>query len=126
MANRQTAIHLKKRLDILELPLIKQFLLLLNYVENESTEAFSGNDKLFALLNAPFFQLEPLEIGRFFAWVRSERRKEQHQLRSIMSNFNAHTLTAEHKFNPKFVEDLSRVAAKLEELIADFHRFSLP
>lgn len=126
LANRKTAIHLKKRLDVLELPLIKYFLLLLNYVENESTEAFSGNDKLFALLNAPFFRLEPLEIGRFFAWVRSEQNKDLRQLRSIIADFNAQNLPAEHTFNPKFVAEIGRVAAKLEELIADFYRCSLP
>lgn len=126
LVDRQTAIHLKKRVDILELPLIKQFLLLLNYVENESTEAFSGNDKLFALLNAPFFQLEPLEIGRFFAWVRSDRKKDQHQLRSILSDFNLYDSTAEDKFKPNFIEELSRVAGILEGLIADYHRCSLP
>jgi DNA helicase-2/ATP-dependent DNA helicase PcrA len=57
----------KRPLNILELPVMQHFRELLEYLNEELTQPFSGEYRLFRLLHAAFFQLDPLDLATMAA-----------------------------------------------------------
>lgn len=57
-------LQIKKRLNVLEQPLVIQILEILRYLKEEGSRAHSGEHRLFEILHFPFFGLRPLDIAR--------------------------------------------------------------
>jgi DNA helicase-2/ATP-dependent DNA helicase PcrA len=63
----------KRPLNILDLPHIQQFRELLRYLNEELSRPFSGEHRLFRLLHAPFFCLNPLDLANAAAAKKLNR-----------------------------------------------------
>jgi DNA helicase-2/ATP-dependent DNA helicase PcrA len=70
----------KKPVNILDLPEIQQFRELLKYLHEESGKPFSGEHRLFRLLHAAWFGLEPLDLAKIALACRSGRNEEEENL----------------------------------------------
>lgn len=71
----------KRPVNILDLPHIQQFRELLRYVQDEYTQPFSGQHRLFRLLHAPFWGLNPLELAHAAATQTLTRASAGQMLR---------------------------------------------
>ncbi len=54
----------KRPVDILTIPIIRQIREILSYIRDEMRSPFSGDFRVFRLLHAPFFNIEPIELAR--------------------------------------------------------------
>ncbi|MCC7246818.1 MAG: ATP-dependent helicase, partial [Saprospiraceae bacterium] len=70
--------QLKRPLNLLNQPLIRQIRDLMEYIQDEFTNPFSGEHRLFRLLHAPWWNLEPVQLARVAA-SRQTRRDETDQ-----------------------------------------------
>jgi len=62
----------KRPVNALDLPIVQQFRELLRYLLDELREPFSGEPRLFKLLHAAFFGLQPLDLAKIAAALRAE------------------------------------------------------
>jgi DNA helicase II / ATP-dependent DNA helicase PcrA len=60
----------KRPANLLELPLVGYLRDILRYVADEQNEPFSGEFRLFRLLHAPFWGIDPIELATFAARLR--------------------------------------------------------
>lgn len=67
----------RRPVNILDLPLIIQFRELLHYLFDEHRRAFSGEARLFRLLHAPFFGIEPLTLAQISPILGSAQGAKQ-------------------------------------------------
>jgi DNA helicase-2/ATP-dependent DNA helicase PcrA len=70
----------KRPVNVLDLPVIQQFRELLKYLHEESGRPFSGEHRLFRLLHAAWFGLEPLDLAKIALACRSGRKEEDETL----------------------------------------------
>lgn len=73
LESRRIPAQTKRPANALDTPIIQQTIELLRYIYDEYREAFSGEHRLFALLHAPFWGHEPLELARFALRNRQAR-----------------------------------------------------
>ncbi|MEY4903974.1 MAG: hypothetical protein RLZZ292_1789, partial [Bacteroidota bacterium] len=72
--------YTKRRVNILETPLIKQVLTLLNYIQRERFEPYSGEEFLFELLHYPFFNIKARDLARMSLTLRGQRDQHWREL----------------------------------------------
>ncbi len=104
--------HLVKQENILEFPLIRQFLDLLNYIQLETEQPFSAQDLLFRVLHFEPFGLSALPLARF-----------QHS--SHANRTPLRVLLADSKY-PEGISDeevkrVNQVIQKIEDWISQTH-----
>jgi DNA helicase-2/ATP-dependent DNA helicase PcrA len=68
----------KRPQNILEAPLIDHFRELLLYIRDENRTPFSGEHRIFRLLHADFFGVDPLDIALVAAEARKSQEKQSH------------------------------------------------
>ena len=73
---RQIPVYCKKNLDLLQLPLIKKIILLLDYLASEHDVPCSGDEMLFELLHLDWFGIAPIEITKLSLEVASRRSND--------------------------------------------------
>ncbi|MBL4754267.1 MAG: ATP-dependent helicase [Flavobacteriales bacterium] len=112
----------KKRIDILELPMINNLLNLLTYLSLESKKPFSGEHLLFEIMHYSFFNIDAHDAARIVVdWKATLRNRmhagnetEQIKLRNHMANRAA--IAALELRNPERIHEL---AANLNQWISD-------
>jgi DNA helicase II / ATP-dependent DNA helicase PcrA len=62
----------KRPINVLNVPIIRQFHTLLKYIFEESEKPFSADHRLFEILHFRFMGLKPLDIARMGTVIRSE------------------------------------------------------
>jgi DNA helicase-2/ATP-dependent DNA helicase PcrA len=72
LQKRQIPCQTKRPVNILRQPLIRQVLELLEYLQAEISAPFSGDHRLFRLLHAPFWRIEPLDLAKIALFLREE------------------------------------------------------
>jgi DNA helicase-2/ATP-dependent DNA helicase PcrA len=97
----------KRPVNILDLPLIRQFRDLLRYLHDEAIRPFSGEHRLFRLLHAPWFGIPGLRLATLAA-NQSLSRAALHAANSVLEN-------------PE-----STVIRKMEQWISDVSNLALP
>lgn len=93
---------LKKRTNILEMPLIINIIELLRYISDEGIKAYEGEFRLFRILHFDFWEILPSDLAKLSLHIRKERLKwrmcldnlaENSELRSQLSESSFHKLT---------------------------------
>jgi len=64
LAAKNIAVNVKRKIDVLQQPLITNILLLLTWIDQEMFIPYSAEEVLFKLLHADFFNLQPLTIAK--------------------------------------------------------------
>lgn len=115
-------INTKKRINILEHPLIKKIKLLLEYVEKEDAEPFSGEGLLFKLLHFDFLHFDYSDLAKLqFYFAALDRKSEDRQWRKIIGN---EALLKELNISsPKILLDFSQL---IDQIISESKELSLP
>lgn len=65
--------QVRKKLNILEIPLIQNLLLLLRYIHDEMQKPNSGEHFLFRILHFPYFEIHPYDIASISAYIAGKR-----------------------------------------------------
>ena len=73
----------RRKVNLLDEPLIRQLRLLLEYLRAERRRPYSGEHLLFRLLHAPFWEILPDDLARLAAWKAS--RREEIYWRDLLS-----------------------------------------
>jgi DNA helicase-2/ATP-dependent DNA helicase PcrA len=116
-------LNIRKRLDILEQPLVEQIINILHYLAAERKLPHSGEHYLFHLLHYEFFGLSPIEISRLAMEVsRKNQRGRVTSFREEMSRYGkaAPDLFSQPDFNP-----FRRVSADIEYWIRESFNLTL-
>lgn len=69
----------KRRINILELPVIQNLRLLLKYIYKEYEQPYSGEDLFFELLHFNFIGILPTDVAKFTAFMASDMNKKYQQ-----------------------------------------------
>ncbi|MCP4438487.1 MAG: ATP-dependent helicase [Aureispira sp.] len=69
----------KRRINILELPIIQNVRLLLKYITKEYEQPYSGEDIFFELLHFDFVGLLPADVAKFTAFMASDTNQKYQQ-----------------------------------------------
>jgi len=73
----QIEVNVRKRENLLQIPLISQIFKVMQYVSNEIKKPFSSENELFEILHYPFFKNKPLQIAKFSASLFEKAVKER-------------------------------------------------
>ena len=115
-------ITTKKKIDILEHPLIKKIKLLLEYVEKEDAEPFSGEGILFKLLHFDFLHFEYSDLAKLqFYFASMDRQSEERRWRKIIGN--EELLKELNISSPQILLDFSQL---IDQIISESKELSLP
>lgn len=68
LSKKNIPFQTKRPVNTLDLPIVQQVRSLLCYLHEESQQPFAGEHRLFRLLHAPFWQLDPLDLARLAAF----------------------------------------------------------
>lgn len=123
MERKGIPYSVKKPVNTLEIPLIRQILLILQYLQMERRQPFSGEAVLFEMLHEPFFEAAPSDLALISLYIQ-QNRKKNHALnfwRMILSN----PLLLE-SLNLKAPESLQRIGNNLENWLGQESELSLP
>lgn len=110
------AYRVKKRIDILGLPLVGNILKLFEFISEESKQPFSGEHLLFEILHFKFLGVDPHDVIR----IAVESEKKKMNWREWMSN-EMLVHTADLK-NPKRIAEIGKL---LNEWISDSSNLTL-
>jgi len=80
LQQKQLPTQLRRQTDVLQLPLIEQFLELLQYLKVETTRPFDGEGLLFRLLHAPYWNIPPIDLA-LIALYRQESTEAPRDLK---------------------------------------------
>lgn len=67
----------KKPVNILELPLIEQLVKLLEYLDTETKQTFSGEAALFELMHSPYYGIDPVDIASMSLFMQENKKKHK-------------------------------------------------
>ena len=125
----------KRPVNVLDLPLIQQFRELLKYLYEESVRPFSGEHRLFRLLHAAWFGLEPLDLAKISIACqpgRSPASEEERYEKAGGRNEKGqpwrealNTPDFLHRLHLSDVEKMARTARHLDAAIADISNLPL-
>ncbi|MCB0699845.1 MAG: ATP-dependent helicase [Chitinophagaceae bacterium] len=78
----------KKPVNVLELPLIEQLMKLLEYLDAEQKQPFSGEPALFELMHSPYYGIDPVDIATvsLFMYENKKKHKDLGYWRMVLSN----------------------------------------
>ncbi len=68
--------NVKKKENLLQLPLVQYFIMVLEYLQKEITKPFSGEELLFHLMHYPALQIKPTDIA-LLSWHISQKPKAE-------------------------------------------------
>ena len=114
----------KRPVNLLDLPVMQQFRELLRYLSDESNVPFSGDYRLFRLLHAPWWGLDPLELAQLAIQLRApEASTESVQKGAFFRNFSKNAAPT-----PLYApfSDAYSVLRTLNQWVADCLNMALP
>jgi DNA helicase-2/ATP-dependent DNA helicase PcrA len=116
--------YTKRNINLLELPLTQKILLQLKYLAAEHDVPYGGDEMLFELLHASWFNIPAIEIAKLSVEAANTRfSTEQVSFRKLLSDkANA---PAKDLFTPSIHEGLKRASRIIEELIHDVPNITL-
>ncbi len=117
-AQRNIPIFSKRNLNILEIPLAKKLILLLEYLAAEHDIPYGGDEMLFEILHFDWFNIPPIEIAKLTTAVADRRFGENKtSLRKLLSE-KANAPAAD-LFSQIAPAGMKEAATAIEKLVAD-------
>lgn len=114
---RNIPVYSKRKLNILELPLVKKIVLMLNYLASEHDIPFSGDEMLFEILHFDWFDIPAIEVAKLTIEV-SDRKygSNKTSIRELLTE-KANT-PPKDLFSTGLQPGLKKASAVIESLIA--------
>ncbi|MFM2048110.1 MAG: hypothetical protein RI955_658 [Bacteroidota bacterium] len=86
LEKKRIPYNVKKREDLLKIPLVNYFVNVLEYLQKETSKAFSGEEILFHLMHYPALQINPVDIALLSFHVAQKPKTEKKQWRLVLDN----------------------------------------
>lgn len=83
---KEIAYSIKKEVNVLELHQTQIVLSVLQYIDRERKRKFDGEDLLFELMHAPYFEIDPNDIALLALYMQQKRGAEALKWRLALSN----------------------------------------
>ena len=114
---RSVPVYSKRKLNILEIPLVKKIVLLLNYLAAEHDIAYGGDEMLFEILHFDFLGIPSIEIAKLSVDVAEKRfTGERTSLRRLLNE--RATKPSGKLFDSNLPDNIKKASAIIEKLIA--------
>lgn len=110
----------KKPVNVLDLPIVRQILNIFEYLYQEHQQAFSGEELLFQMMHAPFFQINTLDIATLSLYLQEKERKHKYWRYLLQDTLLLETFGL---INPK---PLYKLGQCLEKWIGEMSSLTLP
>ncbi len=127
LEKQKIAVNIKRGLNLLELPFVKNILHILEYLAAENDMPYSGDELLFEILHYDFFDIRPIDIAKTSVAVAQKNygdRKEKYSIRRAISE--QVTTTAPGLFDdPRGTNEIKQVSNALESLIKKVNNATL-
>ncbi|MEO6833548.1 MAG: ATP-dependent DNA helicase, partial [Chitinophagaceae bacterium] len=111
----------KRPVDVLSVPLIKNLLLVLQYLQEERQKSFSGEGILFEILHAPYYGIAPTDIAKLSLYMSTLRGENKTYWRLVL----AQPLLLE-SLNLDTVSAIHRIGKCLDEWLMTMSNLTLP
>ncbi len=111
----------KREVNILDLPLVRNFRTMLQYLQLEYARPFSGEYLLYKIMHFNFLRIDPRDLTKLSLHVVSKGFKEKIYWRNLIGDNEALA-----KLNLKNPASILQCADLLNDLIGDFPNYSLP
>ena len=114
---RSIPFYSKRKLNILEIPLAKKIVLLLNYLAAEHDIPYGGDEMLFEILHFDFLEVPAIEVAKLSVEVAEKRfTGDKTSLRRLLHE--KATKPSGQLFENKASDNFKKVSAIIEKLIA--------
>ncbi len=123
-AQRNIPVYSKRNLNILEIPLAKKLILLLEYLAAEHDIPYGGDEMLFEILHFDWFHIAPIEIAKLTTTVADRRFGENKTSLRKLLNDTAHAPAAD-LFSKGPAAGLKEASMIIEKLISDVSNVTL-
>jgi DNA helicase II / ATP-dependent DNA helicase PcrA len=121
---RNIPVYSKRKLNILEIPLAKKILLLLNYLAAEHDKPYGGDQMLFEILHFDLFHIPAIEVAKLSVEVDDKRFSENRtSLRRLL--YEKANRPPANLFDKGINPNLKKASAAIEKLIADVPNVTL-
>ena len=122
LESKDIAYHTKRKINILDLPIIQNVLSLLNYIQKEVERPYSGERQLYELLYIDFLGLSPEDIAKMSIYI-SDKINQRDNI--LWRNFLKDKRTL-RSLKLKTSKAIFQLMNNLELLIRDYQNVPLP
>lgn len=109
-------VNTKRKVDVLQLPLVQNLLLILTWISREKYIPYSADDILFLLLHSDFFNLSPLEIAKLNIAVNAKKLSKEDAF-SLRRGIAETILPKADLFNQPNGQSIKEISDTLEGLL---------
>lgn len=118
-------VNMKRSVNLLELPFVKNILNLLQYIALENAIPYSGDDLLFEILHYDFFNISPLEIAKISVAVTQNNYHDKNEKYAIRRAINEQHIPQPDLFSENPITELRAAGHVLEGLIKDMNNLTI-
>ncbi len=86
LEKKKVPLNIKKKVDILKLPLVKNILNILYYLQSEYEKPGSEEGRLFELMHYNFFSIKPRDIAKIALYRKSATKSDNFLWRDIIAD----------------------------------------
>jgi DNA helicase-2/ATP-dependent DNA helicase PcrA len=124
LSSKGIAVFSKRDLNLLEVPLVKKILLILEYLSAEHDIPYGGDELLFEILHFDFFHIEPIEIAKLSVEVADKQfSEEKTSMRRLL--YERARLPQRDLFDQSIPKALRQACEILELLIGELSNLTL-
>jgi DNA helicase-2/ATP-dependent DNA helicase PcrA len=124
LSSKGIAVYSKRDLNLLEVPLVRKILFILEYLAAEHDIPYGGDELLFEILHFDFFHIEPIEIAKLSVEVADKQFSEERTSMRRLLNERAH-LPQRDLFDQSIPGALKQACETLEHLIGELPNLTL-
>jgi len=117
LEEKKIAVNTKKKIDLLQLPFIRNIINILTWICRERDIPYSGDDILFYLLHSDFFTLSSLEIAKLSMTVNAKNRASREDIFSLRRLMAETSMPKADLFNQPNGQSVREVSDTLEYLL---------
>jgi len=122
LTKKEVPLALKKKVNVLNEPLINQLITILRYIHAENEEVDSGEAMLFELLHYSWFKIKAYDLAKISIYCSrsTETKKDDFKWREVIQS-------EEHLIKAGVVDasQILKVAVVIEQWMTDVHNFTL-
>ena len=117
LEEKKIAVNTKRKIDLLQLPFIRNIINILTWICRERDIPYSGDDILFYLLHSDFFTLSSLEIAKLSMTVNAKNRASREDIFSLRRLMAETSIPKADLFNQPNGQSVREVSDTLEYLL---------
>jgi len=117
LEEKKIAVNTKRKVDLLQLPFIRNIITILSWISRERDISYSGDDLLFYLLHSDFFTLSSLEIAKLSMTVNAKNRTSREEIFSLRRLMAEALIPKADLFNQPNGQSVREVSDTLEYLL---------